>query len=82
MAERALLAALGGSCHSPVAVLCQHGESGITMRAALYSENGAARIERSAHFAVGDADGPARLARELLADADPEIVRLFEGPAG
>ena len=82
MAERALLAALGGNCHSPVAVLCRHEGGGIAMRAALYSEDGAARIERSASFALDDGDGPARLARELLAAADPEIVRLFDGPAG
>ena len=79
MAERALLAALGGTCHSPVAVLCRHEGERLTMRAALYSENGAARIERSASFALEDADGPAQLARELLAQADPEIVRLFGG---
>ena len=82
MAERALLAALGGTCHSPVAVLCRHEGERLTMCVALYSENGAARIERSASFAADDADGPARLARELLAAADPEIVRLFEGPPG
>ena len=81
-AERALLAALGGTCHSPIAVLCHQNDTGLTMRAALYSENGAARIERSASFAMGDTYGPARLARELLAEADPEIVRLFAGPAG
>ena len=79
MAERALLAALGGTCHSPVAVLCRHEGERLTMRAALYSENGAARIERSASFALEDADGPAQLARDLLAQADPEIVRLFGG---
>ena len=82
MAERALLAALGGNCHSPVAVLCQHGAGGMAMRAALYSEDGAARIERSASFAPSDREGPAQLARALLAAADPEIVRLFDGPAG
>ena len=82
MAERALLAALGGTCHSPIAVLCRHSDDGIAMRAALYSEDGAARIERSASFTLDDVGGPARLARELLAAADPEIVRLFDGPAG
>jgi hydroxymethylbilane synthase len=82
MAERALLAALGGTCHSPIAVLTHHQDSGLTMRAALYSENGAARIERSASFALDDKDGPARLALALLAEADPEIVRLFDGPSG
>ena len=82
MAERALLAALGGTCHSPIAVLTHHQGTGLTMRAALYSENGAARIERSASFALDDKDGPARLARALLAEADPEIVRLFVGGSG
>ena len=79
-AERALLAALGGSCHSPVGVLCRHAEGRIAMRAALFSEDGAARIERSASFAADDADAPARLARDLLGAADPEIARLFAGP--
>ena len=80
IAERALLAALGGSCHSPVAVLCRHADGTIAMRAALFSEDGAARIEQSASFAVDDCDGPARLAHDLLAAADPAIVRLFAGP--
>ena len=79
-AERALLAALGGTCHSPVAVLCRHTDGTLAMRAALFSEDGAARIERSASFAADDRDGPARLAHDLLAAADPEIVRLFAGP--
>jgi hydroxymethylbilane synthase len=80
-AERALLAALGGTCHSPVAVLCRFAAGRIAMRAALFSEDGSARIERSSDFAVGDSGGPARLARELLAEGGPEIARLFEGPA-
>ncbi|MEO0698107.1 MAG: hydroxymethylbilane synthase, partial [Pseudomonadota bacterium] len=33
-AERALLAALGGTCHSPVAVLCEHGPREMRMHAA------------------------------------------------
>jgi hydroxymethylbilane synthase len=80
-AERALLAALGGTCHSPVAVLCNYDHGTIAMRAALFSEDGAARIERSASFAADDRDGPARLAGELLRAADPQIKRLFDGQA-
>ena len=36
-AERALLAALGGTCHSPVAVLCTHEARGLAMHAAIFS---------------------------------------------
>src|SRR3569623_968127 len=36
VAERALLAALGGSCHSPVAVLCDFDGQMLAMRAAIY----------------------------------------------
>ncbi|MDP3675758.1 MAG: hydroxymethylbilane synthase [Novosphingobium sp.] len=82
MAERALLAALGGTCHSPVAVLCRYSDGALEMRAALFSENGTARIERSASFAADDGEGPVLLASELLREADPEIARLFSGSAG
>ena len=78
-AERALLAALGGTCHSPVAVLSKVKNGTIAMRAALFSEDGAARIERSAEFALDDPGGPQRLAAALLADCDPAIARLFAG---
>jgi hydroxymethylbilane synthase len=81
-AERALLAALGGTCHSPVAVLCRHADGALAMRAVLFSEDGSARVERSATFPVDDRQAPARLARELLTAADPAIVRLFTGAAG
>ena len=80
MAERALLAALGGSCHSPVAVLSLPEGGGLIMRAALFSEDGAARVERTARFAADDGDGPARLAADLLAAADRTIAHLFDGP--
>ena len=85
MAERALLAALGGSCHSPIAVLCEFldGESGgeLAMRAALYSPDGAERVEGFARFAAGDAEAPARLAADLLARASVGIAAVFAGPA-
>jgi len=81
MAERALLAALGGSCHSPIAVLCDWAEGQMTMRAALFSRDGAERIEGDARFAAGDDDAPARLAAELLARATPGIAAVFSGPA-
>jgi hydroxymethylbilane synthase len=77
LAERALLAALGGNCHSPVAVLTNQGEGTVTMRAALYSSDGAERVEGEATFASTDADAPARLAADLLARAVPAITMHF-----
>lgn len=81
MAERALLAALGGTCHSPVAVLTRAEDEGLAMRAALFSADGAERVEGEARFAAGDANGPALLARDLLDRATPGIAALFEGAA-
>lgn len=81
MAERALLAALGGSCHSPVAVLCDGGDGGtvLSMRAALFSPDGAERVEGQARFPAGDGDGPTRLADDLLARASSGITAWFAG---
>lgn len=80
-AERALLAALGGNCHSPIAALtCIEGGE-LVLRAALFSPDGAERVEASLRFAVSDPAGPARLAAELLARAVPAIADHFSGPA-
>lgn len=78
-AERALLAALGGSCHSPVAVLCDMAGERLVMRAALFSPDGAERVEGHALFAAGDAEGPARLAADLLTRVTPVIAVHFSG---
>lgn len=78
-AERGLLAALGGSCHSPVAVFSEARDGMIALRAALFSPDGAERVEGAASFSAGDADGPARLADDLLARATPGIAAVFAG---
>ena len=80
MAERALLAALGGTCHSPIAVLSSLAGDRLTLRAALFSPDGAERIESSATFAIADIAAPAALARELLGKASPAITAHFDGP--
>ncbi|ARU16064.1 hydroxymethylbilane synthase [Croceicoccus marinus] len=79
MAERALLLALGGSCHSPVAVLT-NGSDMLTMRAAIFSPDGIFRVEREAEFAAGDDDAAAELARRLLAEAPEAVSTYFSGP--
>ncbi|WP_088306676.1 hydroxymethylbilane synthase [Novosphingobium sp. B 225] len=82
MAERALLAGLGGNCHSPIAVLTEPDGSELVMRAAIYSPDGADKVELTARFAPDDANGPAALAAQLLASA-PDAVRVhFSGPEG
>lgn len=82
MAERSLLAELGGGCHSAIAVTCdadQNGGEMLLMRAALFSADGAERVEGHARFAAGDERGPAALARDLLARSGPAIRLLFAG---
>jgi hydroxymethylbilane synthase len=80
IAERALLAALGGNCHSPIAVLTTAEGGQLTLRAALFSPDGAERCEGELRFAAGDAAGPARLAAQLLDRAPAAIAVHFSGP--
>ncbi len=79
LAERALLAALGGNCHSPIAALTEHRGAELLLHAALFSPDGAERVAASLHFPAGDCSGPAELARLLLDQASPNIRQHFEG---
>ncbi|PKM97001.1 MAG: hydroxymethylbilane synthase, partial [Elusimicrobia bacterium HGW-Elusimicrobia-3] len=76
-AERALLAQLGGTCHSPVAVLCETGGGALVMRAALFSPDGVERIEGTVTFAPHDHAPIRALAADLLARATPGIAPHF-----
>ncbi|MEE4337857.1 hydroxymethylbilane synthase [Erythrobacter sp.] len=76
-AERALLAALGGTCHSPVAVLCEADGDALAMRAALFSPDGSERVEGKANFARADHGPVAALAEDLLKRASPAITEHF-----
>lgn len=78
-AERALLAALGGTCHSPIAVLCEPGGEGLTMRAALFSPDGKERVEGEAMFDALDLAPVKALAKDLLDRASPGILPHFSG---
>jgi len=79
LAERALLAALGGNCHSPIAVLTTHHGEELAMQAAIYSPDGAVRIAGDLRFAATDLAAPARLAAELLARAPEVVTDHFSG---
>ncbi|MEQ1498579.1 MAG: hydroxymethylbilane synthase [Novosphingobium sp.] len=79
-AERALLAALGGNCHSPIAVLSELVGNTIAMRAALLSPDGAEKVEARISFPARDSHGPRALADQLLAQAGPAIRAHFDPP--
>lgn len=79
MAERALLAELGGTCHSPVAAWCEGEGLALILRAALFSEDGRERVDGEIAFSAGDESGPRLLAAELLLGAPPAIMNLFSG---
>lgn len=81
MAERALLAGLGGNCHSAVAMLTR--AEGVTLHlvACLFSADGRHRVDGEVRFAPGDAQAPVALAADLLARAPPSITSLFATPA-
>lgn len=78
VAERALLAALGGTCHSPVAVLCDWAEDELAMRAAIYTPDGSEKAAGEARFVAGDLEGSARLAADLLRRASPGLAAHFQ----
>jgi hydroxymethylbilane synthase len=77
MAERAFLAALGGSCHSPVAALAVIDGAEIWLRGEILREDGRERQSGEIHFAASDLDAPGRLASSLMARASPLLAALF-----
>ena len=78
MAERALLEALGGNCHSPVAALATVKDGHIHLKAQVFSEDGSEMEAGEVGFALGDTTAPAKLAGELLGKASPELRALFD----
>src|SRR5215208_8507814 len=77
MAERAFTRALGATCASPVAAFAVLEDGDLTMRAQLFSEDGSELVEDRAVFDCGDDKTPAKLARDMLANAPESIRRLF-----
>lgn len=77
-AERALLAALGGTCHSPIAAECLFSDGALHMCAALFSEDGAERVDGEVQFAAGDHSAVTALAKDLLGRAS-DAIRLHFG---
>ena len=78
VAERALLEGLGGTCHSPIAALSKWAGELLSIRAAIFSADGAVRIEKDVAAQPDDLDAFQRLGRELLFDAPEHVAKLFE----
>lgn len=76
-ADRLLLAQLGGTCHSPIAVNSRFNDGQITMHAVLYSPDGLEMVQGGADFAVGHDATPKALARDLLDRATAGIRPHF-----
>lgn len=78
-AERRFLVGLGGDCHSPVAALARIEEGRIRLRAEILTQDGREAKGCDALFDIGDEEGPAALARDLLEAAPPALRALFAG---
>jgi len=71
-AERALLAALDGSCRTPIAALAELSNSNITLRAQILREDGSECLEARREGPVAEAEAMGRDAgAELLGRAGP-----------
>ena len=79
-AERALLAALGGSCHSAVACLSRWEGDRLHLTAAIFSPDGAERIGAEALLAPGDPSASHALAHDLLERAPESVRATFQPP--
>ena len=76
-AERALLAALGADCRSPVAALAVRSGAGLLLRAEIMTEDGSEH--RSGEAMLLETGDAAALARRLLDGASPRLRALFTG---
>jgi len=77
LAERALLAALGADCRSPVAALARVEGDYFHIRAEILSEEGSLHEAGDARAVRGDHAPVAALAAALLDSADPALAGLF-----
>lgn len=79
-AERAFLAALDGSCRTPLAALCERADEGFRLRGEVYALDGSQRWAQETRWgAAADAVGEARrhgtaLGERLREEADPAAL--------
>ncbi|OYU16085.1 MAG: hydroxymethylbilane synthase [Alphaproteobacteria bacterium PA4] len=76
--ERGFLAALGGTCHSPVAALAEVADGRVAFRAEIMTEDGSEIEEGGFEAALEEAPAlVAALAADMLDDASPALRSLF-----
>jgi len=78
-AERALLAGLGGTCHSPIAVHTRHDTMAMHLTAALFSPDGVHRVDAEQRVPLDRPETAIDLAHALLAAAPAPIRAHFNG---
>ncbi|MEQ6332701.1 hydroxymethylbilane synthase [Sphingobium sp. MK2] len=78
-AERAVLKALGGTCHSPIAALAVVDGDGLYLRAEIISPDGQETVAQETWLARGDDVVAQAIGRALLEQASPALRALFEG---
>lgn len=76
-AERALLAAISGDCHSPIAALATVAPDGLRLRAEILREDGSEHVRIDRSGLSGTAEEAVDHAQALLAGASPQLRRLF-----
>ncbi|MBU6206166.1 MAG: hydroxymethylbilane synthase [Alphaproteobacteria bacterium] len=78
MAERTLLEALGGSCHSALAALALPDRAGVHLRAEIYSEDGIEVVRRAITASPDDMAAIRQLGTAMLAEASPRLRHSFK----
>ncbi|WP_310227407.1 hydroxymethylbilane synthase [Sphingobium xenophagum] len=78
-AERAVLKALGGTCHSPIAALAVVDGEGLYLRAEIISPDGQETVAQETWLARSDDLVAQAVGRALLEQASPALRALFEG---
>lgn len=80
LVERALLAALGGDCSSPVAMLGEWDGDEIVLRAAIFSPDGAEKVVEEDRIAPASRSAAVqRLATRMLGQAPAAVRAHFHG---
>jgi hydroxymethylbilane synthase len=77
LAERAVLLALGGSCHSPIAALARVSGDDLHLRAQILSEDGGEQVNEEAILPGSNTESAGALGKRLLACASPALRALF-----
>jgi hydroxymethylbilane synthase len=77
MGERTLLRALGGNCHSPIAMITNYRHTELYLRCVLFSPDGAERIEAHADGTVEEHDWIKKMGEDLIASLPPSMSSYF-----